>query len=84
MGDWCRQDGHRSLKRNYGIRKEVDGSTEIISGKKNTEPSVERWEQQSWGAKRVYKVTAAPTSRLAAHSRSRIALPKKRSFLLRE
>jgi hypothetical protein len=42
MGDWCRQDGHSNLKRNYGIGKEVDDSTKIIFGKKKTEPSVER------------------------------------------
>ena len=80
MGDWCRQDGHRKLKRNYGIGKEVDDSTESIRSEK-TELSVERWEQRSWGVKRVYKVAAAPTSQLTAHSRSRIVLPRKTLFL---
>jgi len=81
MGDWCRQDGHYTLKRNYGIGKEVDGSIETILSKKKTEPSVERWEQRSWGTKRVYKVAAAPTSQMAAHYRSRVVLPGKTLFL---
>jgi len=34
MGDWCRQDGHCKLKRNYGMGKEVDGSIGIIFSKK--------------------------------------------------
>ena len=80
MGDWCRQDGHCKPKRNYGIGKEVDGPIESTQSEK-TELSVERWEQQGWGVKRVYKVAAAPTSQLAAHSRSRIVLPRKTLFL---
>ena len=42
MGDWCRQDGHRKPKRNYGKGKEVDDFIEIIFSKKKTETSVKR------------------------------------------
>jgi hypothetical protein len=34
MGDWYRQVGHYTPKRNYGIGKEVDGLIEIIFSKK--------------------------------------------------
>jgi len=44
MGDWCRQDGHCKLKRNYGIGKEVDGSIGIIFSKKEKGDFRDAWE----------------------------------------
>jgi hypothetical protein len=32
MGDWCRQDGHCKLKRNYGKGKDGDDSIDTFDG----------------------------------------------------